>query len=481
MSEQKRAFWLVLALLPSACVYVGVSDDEIGDTGTEAGDGDGDPSTGDGDGDTGTGDGDGDTSSTGDGDGDTSTGDGDGDTSTDDDDTSTESTDTGQVEGCTDAALEIIAALNAYREENSLPAIPASPSLCTVANAHVHDLADNNPVMGECNLHSWSDQGPWTACCYTPDHAQAQCMWDKPRELSIYMGNGYENAAYGVQSPMHAVDLWKSSPPHNEVMLNQGIWQGYPWGSVGADLYEGYAVLWFGVEADPVETEPAHRFSSAWPARPAISSCCKRASCSSSNITDSPAGSTRSSTSSKRFSVGGRQSARSNAARGSSSASVSSRDTSARRLASLTRSLGSSTASVTSVRVTSLPDNRRSAPAAAALRVSGTSGSRHASKCGLASPTPALPRRLNQASRFSEQPSRPSSSCPTRVSAPTGSCSAKCDNTIPTMLRVDSSPARACSSSWSTVSAVGAETWASAARTSERGCAAGPSWRISAI
>lgn len=251
---------LSVSIVLTGC-YAGLND-EVGDElattdNDEVGDGDGDgdagstdasttSTTGDGDGDTSTtGDGDGDTSTTsttGDGDGDTSTGDGDGETST-----------TGDVEGCSADAIELINLVNVYRGENGLPAIPASPSLCEVSTLHVHDLAENSPHTqpGGCNLHSWSDQGPWSACCYTPDHAQAQCMWDKPTQLTVYPGNGYENAASGVGSPAQALELWKGSQGHNEVILNLGIWVDHPWQALGADVYQGYSVLWFGEEVDP--------------------------------------------------------------------------------------------------------------------------------------------------------------------------------------------------------------------------------------
>lgn len=241
---------LPLLLLTPACLIIDGGDGSGGDgLETSSGDGDGDPSTsGDGDGDPSTGDGDGDPSTSGDGDGDPSTsGDGDGDPSTGDGDGDGDT-------GCTAEGAEIVALVNAYRQDNGLPAIPLSPSLCTVGQLHVEDLAINAPhQQASCNLHSWSDQGDWSPCCYTSDHAQAECMWAKPGELTVYTGNGYENAygGGGVATPSGAVDGWKSSPGHNDVMLNQGIWTGYPWGAVGAGLYQGYAVLWFGVEADP--------------------------------------------------------------------------------------------------------------------------------------------------------------------------------------------------------------------------------------
>lgn len=147
---------------------------------------------------------------------------------------------------------EIVELVNAYRQANGKPTIPYSPSLSCVAVTHVHDLYDNQPhASANCNLHSWSDQGPWTPCCYTPDHAEAQCMWDKPRELTVYSGNGYENAAGGVSTPAQAVSMWQNSPAHDAVMLNEGTWASHPWHAVGAGLYQGYAALWFGEQSDP--------------------------------------------------------------------------------------------------------------------------------------------------------------------------------------------------------------------------------------
>lgn len=177
-----------------------------------------------------------------------------GDASTSDGSTSDGSTTGSLPEGCSPEAAELVELVNAYRGEQGKPTIPLSPSLCTVAAIHTEDLAKNNPHADpDCNLHSWSDAGSWSACCYTADHAKAKCMWDKPKELTVYPGNGFENAAAsgGAITPAQALDLWKGSPAHNEVILNAGIWQDFPWGAVGAGFYEGYAVLWFGVEADP--------------------------------------------------------------------------------------------------------------------------------------------------------------------------------------------------------------------------------------
>jgi len=146
--------------------------------------------------------------------------------------------------------------INEYRNDRGLAEIPLSVSLTKVAELHVKDLADNQPVKGNCNLHSWSDKGAWTSCCYTDDHAQAACMWNKPRELTDYPGNGYEIAAWSSIdiTAEQALSLWKESSGHNNVILNKDIWKNVEWNAMGAAMYKGYAVVWFGKETDPEKT-----------------------------------------------------------------------------------------------------------------------------------------------------------------------------------------------------------------------------------
>ncbi|MFP6686999.1 MAG: CAP domain-containing protein [Polyangiaceae bacterium] len=156
-------------------------------------------------------------------------------------------------QGCTASGLALIDEMNAYRQSQGLQTIPASSSLCIVSEHHVADLATNKPhAPSECNLHSWSDKGAWTACCYTSDHSLASCMWNKPKELSAYPGNGYEIAASGVSSAATAVNLWKTSPGHHAVMINDGIWANHPWKAVGAAIDGGFAVIWYGEQTDPM-------------------------------------------------------------------------------------------------------------------------------------------------------------------------------------------------------------------------------------
>lgn len=146
-----------------------------------------------------------------------------------------------------------------YRKSKRLRPIPFSGKLTRVAQAHVHDLSEHFDYehRGDCNPHSWSDKGAWTPCCYTPDHKQAPCMWNKPREIAGYEGDGYEIAFYssdGAEAE-ESLDGWKNSPGHNPVIVNMGTWEKLEWKSIGIGIYGNYSVVWFGAEPDASAVE----------------------------------------------------------------------------------------------------------------------------------------------------------------------------------------------------------------------------------
>jgi hypothetical protein len=150
--------------------------------------------------------------------------------------------------------------INEYRAQNGLAAVPVTRSLTAVAQWHVWDLDVNRPYGGQCSIHSWSDQGIWTPVCYTLDHANAEGMWYKPREITsnVYPGIGFEIAYQGSSDPRSALNGWKGSPSHNEVILNANAWAGYdPWPGMGIGMRNGFAVVWFGSTADPQGTVQA--------------------------------------------------------------------------------------------------------------------------------------------------------------------------------------------------------------------------------
>ena len=154
-----------------------------------------------------------------------------------------------------DEEYKLYTLINSYRNSKGLSSIPLSKSLTFVAQTHAKDVINNKPTAGNCNLHSWSGNGNWSSCCYTSDHARAQCMWDKPRELTSYRGNGYE-ISHGSTSSSYkataegALNGWKSSLGHNEVIINRGKWHDNYWQAIGIGIHEGYACVWFGEEKD---------------------------------------------------------------------------------------------------------------------------------------------------------------------------------------------------------------------------------------
>lgn len=149
--------------------------------------------------------------------------------------------------------------INAYRAKNKLAPIPLSARLTKVAQAHAHDLVEHfdfDPT-GKCNPHSWSSKGNWTPCCYTADHKQAECMWNKPAEIAGYKASGYEIAHFhsAGATAQSSLEGWKASPSHNPLLVNSGMWERITWKAIGIGIYGEYGIVWFGDLAD--DTQPA--------------------------------------------------------------------------------------------------------------------------------------------------------------------------------------------------------------------------------
>ncbi|HSG67828.1 MAG TPA: CAP domain-containing protein [Bacteroidales bacterium] len=158
----------------------------------------------------------------------------------------------------TDEEYRLYTLINEYRSEKGLAKVPLSASLCLVAGAHAWDLHTNQPDKGKCNMHSWSDEGPWTACCYTEDHKKAECLWMKPSELTDYDGFGYEVSYYSSITALQHSDIaraalngWKGSPGHNQIITNKNGWKRMTWQAMGVGIYGNYVVVWFGEKRDP--------------------------------------------------------------------------------------------------------------------------------------------------------------------------------------------------------------------------------------
>lgn len=141
-----------------------------------------------------------------------------------------------------------------YRKSKKLKPIPLSAKLTLVAQTHARDLVDNFKFepKGKCNPHSWSKKGKWSSCCYTNDHKEAQCMWDKPKEIAGYEGFGYEIAYYSSKGATAEEGLagWKVSPAHNPLIINTEMWSKVEWKAIGVGIYGEYGIVWFGEAPD---------------------------------------------------------------------------------------------------------------------------------------------------------------------------------------------------------------------------------------
>jgi hypothetical protein len=153
--------------------------------------------------------------------------------------------------------------INQYRTQNGLSAVPITNSLTKVARTHIVDLNTYHPDTknygnGDCNTHSWSNKGDWTAVCYTGSAQQLQ-MHSKPGEITeSYDSNGYEIASWssGEATAQGAINGWKSSSDHSDIILERNIWTNSPWKAMGVGIDGNYAVVWFGTMEDPAGTVP---------------------------------------------------------------------------------------------------------------------------------------------------------------------------------------------------------------------------------
>ncbi len=159
--------------------------------------------------------------------------------------------------GCNNSKeRQLIQKIRNYRDSKGLKQIPLSQSMTTVADYHVADLNkySAHKDRSNCNLHTWSSNWDWPGCCYKPDHSNASCIWDKPRQITNYTGNGYEIAFWSGGSeadPQTALETWQQSSGHNTVIVNEGQWSDVEWNAMGVSIAGNYAVVWFGKKDDP--------------------------------------------------------------------------------------------------------------------------------------------------------------------------------------------------------------------------------------
>jgi hypothetical protein len=140
---------------------------------------------------------------------------------------------------------ELYKIINDYRAANKLPPVAISEALSFVANRHLLDLTNNVKFF----THGWSD------CPYDIKNEKTwNCVTEAPQRLkSNYQGSGYENLYRnlgGNATPQLALDAWKKSPLHNNLILNLDVWKETNFDAFGLAISGNYAAIWFGTQSD---------------------------------------------------------------------------------------------------------------------------------------------------------------------------------------------------------------------------------------
>ncbi len=136
---------------------------------------------------------------------------------------------------------ELFRIINEYRAQNKLPPVALSEPLSFVANRRLLDLTINVKYL----THGWSN------CPYDiKNQSTWNCVFDSPRRLNAgYLGQGFENLYRnlgGGATPVLALEAWKKSPTHNNLILNLDIWKDMKFDALGVGISGNYAAIWFG-------------------------------------------------------------------------------------------------------------------------------------------------------------------------------------------------------------------------------------------
>jgi uncharacterized protein YkwD len=151
--------------------------------------------------------------------------------------------------------LELYNLIMAYRQANGLGSIPLSKALTATAGRHALDTVYN---VGSYAGHSWSD-APYDSA----NQSTYRNMWSAPERIGTgYKTNSYEisygfsgtNVAVFDVDPTAALQGWKASPGHNNVILNKDIWAQFSWKAIGVGIHKGVAHVWFAPDTDATGT-----------------------------------------------------------------------------------------------------------------------------------------------------------------------------------------------------------------------------------
>ena len=147
--------------------------------------------------------------------------------------------------------------INNFRTENNLNNISLSESLSVLAKIHINDLITNHPDTSICNLHSWSDKGNWSACCYNKYLFKPSCMYNKAKELTNYKAKAYEMVFWETTeaNPDSIIKSWMNTDAFADMILCEGKWKNFNWKAIGIAVKNNYAIAWFG-EIKDIEDKP---------------------------------------------------------------------------------------------------------------------------------------------------------------------------------------------------------------------------------
>ena len=142
--------------------------------------------------------------------------------------------------------------INQARIAKGLPEVPLSRSLCYVADVHAKDLYFFHKGSGNCSLHSWSDKGRWTGCCYENSKTDGRCMHNKPSELTDYSGLGFELVYWDntANCSKNALSVWAKNESTSSMWFNNKYYEIYDWNAMGVSIFKSYVIVWFGTIHD---------------------------------------------------------------------------------------------------------------------------------------------------------------------------------------------------------------------------------------
>merc|ERR1712110_925119 len=142
---------------------------------------------------------------------------------------------------------DLEALVNRERGSSGLRPLHCDANMRWVAYQHLDDAdegAQQNLAWGdECNLHSWLVKFP---CCYTSDHANGKCVWNKPLQLSGWDDRtGFEISAWrsDKMSATQAINQWRGSFGHYDVIMGRSGWDDLK--TVGCGYRNNHAHCWF--------------------------------------------------------------------------------------------------------------------------------------------------------------------------------------------------------------------------------------------